>query len=208
MPSIEAAGKAAFGIYYRLQDDAFSASILYADQRFDKGPIPMITVEKADPCSPESYGLIELLSAELAALTGDSGKSHFTVDAMDGDRTLWVLARNPRGDAVGCGAIRPLSQDIAELKRMYSDRSARGIGHALLALLETSAKSMGYRELWLETRRVNQRAVRFYEKNGYVRIENYGPYIGREEAVCFSKVFVTGRAQAEAQARGAIDNNR
>ncbi|MGY2269636.1 hypothetical protein, partial [Pseudomonas sp. SDO5561_S422] len=73
-PSIEAAGKAAFGIfYYRLRDDAFSASILYADQRFDKGPVPMITVEKADPFSPESYGLIESLSAELAAITGDSG---------------------------------------------------------------------------------------------------------------------------------------
>jgi GNAT superfamily N-acetyltransferase len=194
--SIEAAGKAAFVIhYYRLQ-----ASILYADQRFDKGPIPMITVEKADPFSPESCGLIESLSAELAAITGDSGKSHFTVDAMDGERTLWVLARNMRGDAVGCGAIRPLTQDIAELKRMYSDRSARGIGHALLALLETSAKGMGYRELWLETRRVNQRAVRFYEKNGYARIENYGPYIGREEAVCFSKVLAAGRAEVGLQA--------
>jgi ribosomal protein S18 acetylase RimI-like enzyme len=46
---------------------------------------------------------------------------------------------------------------------------------------------MGYSELWLETRLINHKAVRFYEKNGYVRIENYGPYIGRKEAVCFSK---------------------
>jgi ribosomal protein S18 acetylase RimI-like enzyme len=83
---------------------------------------------------------------------------------------------------------------------MYSDRSARGIGHALLALLEISAKGMGYRELWLETRRVNHRAVRFYEKNGYARIENYGPYIGREEAVCFSKVLAAGRAEVGLQA--------
>lgn len=147
----------------------------------------MITVEKSDPFSSESYRLIEMLSAELAAITGDSGKTNFTVEAMNNDKAVWALAKNTHGDAIGCGAIRPLTQNIAELKRMFSDRSEPGVGSALLTFLETSAKQMGYRELKLETRHINHRAVSFYEKNGYVRIENYGPYIGREEAVCFSK---------------------
>lgn len=148
----------------------------------------MITVEKSDPLSPDSYSLIEKLSAELAAITGDSGKSNFAIDSMDGDRSLWVLARNKNSDAIGCGAIRPLTENIAELKRMFSDRSIPGVGKALLNFLEKSAKNMGYAELWLETREVNYKAVNFYKNNGYVSIENYGPYIGREEAVCFSKV--------------------
>lgn len=148
----------------------------------------MITVEKSDPFSPDSCSLIEKLSAELAAITGDSGKSNFTIDSMDGDRSLWVLARNEKGYATGCGAIRPLTENIAELKRMFSDRSAPGVGKALLSFLETSAKNMGYTEIWLETRHVNHKAVNFYKNNGYVLIENYGPYIGRDEAVCFSKV--------------------
>jgi len=148
----------------------------------------MITVEKSDPFSPDSCSLIEKLSAELAAITGDSGKSNFTIDSMDGDRSLWVLARNEKGDATGCGAIRPLTENIAELKRMFSDRSAPGVGKALLSFLETSAKNMGYTEIWLETRHVNHKTVNFYKNNGYVLIENYGPYIGRDEAVCFSKV--------------------
>lgn len=148
----------------------------------------MITVEKSDPFSPDSCSLVEKLSAELAAITGDSGKSNFTIDSMDGDRSLWVLARNEKGDATGCGAIRPLTENIAELKRMFSDRSAPGVGKALLNFLETSAKNMGYTEIWLETRHVNHKAVNFYKNNGYVLIENYGPYIGRNEAVCFSKV--------------------
>lgn len=147
----------------------------------------MITVEKSDPLSPDSRHLIEKLSAELASITGDSGKSNFTIDSMHGDRALWALARDSRGNAIGCGAIRPLTENIAELKRMFSDRSAPGIGNALLTFLETSAKSMGYNELWLETRHVNHKAVSFYKENGYVRIENYGPYAGREEAVCFAK---------------------
>ena len=147
----------------------------------------MITVEKSDPFSSESHRLIEMLSAELAAITGDNGKSNFTLDAMNGDKALWVLAKNAHGDAIGCGAIRPLTQNTGELKRMFSDRSVTGIGNALLTFLEACAKEMGYIELRLETRRINHRAVNFYEKNGYVRIENYGPYAGREEAVCFSK---------------------
>ncbi|MGB9098531.1 GNAT family N-acetyltransferase [Erwinia sp.] len=150
--------------------------------------ITMIKIEKSDPFSSDSLRLIELLSAELAAITGDNGKSHFTVEAMNSEKALWVLAKNAHGDAVGCGAIRPLAQNIAELKRMFSDRSVPGVGRALLTFLENSAKEMGYVELRLETRYINHRAVNFYEKNGYVRIENYGPYTGREEAVCFSKV--------------------
>lgn len=147
----------------------------------------MITVEKSDPFSPESHRLIEMLSAELAAITGNNGKSNFTVEAMKGDKALWVLAKNVDGAAIGCGAIRPLTHNIAELKRMFSDRSVAGVGNALLTFLETSAKEMGYLELRLETRHINHRAVNFYQKNGYVRIENYGPYTDREEAVCFSK---------------------
>ena len=43
----------------------------------------MITVEKSDPFSSESHRLVEVLSAELAAITGDNGKSNFTVEAMN-----------------------------------------------------------------------------------------------------------------------------
>lgn len=106
---------------------------------------------------------------------------------MNDDKALWVLAKNTHGEAIGCGAIRPITQNIAELKRMFSDRSVPGVGGALLTFLKTSAKDMGYSELRLETRHINHRAVNFYEKNGYIRIENYGPYVGRTEAVCFSK---------------------
>lgn len=148
----------------------------------------MITVEKSDPLSPDAQRLIERLSAELAAITGDSGKSNFTTDALAGERSLWVIAKNHNGEATGCGAIRPLTRDIAELKRMYSDRSAAGIGHALLAFLEKSAQQLGYTELWLATRRVNHRAVRFYQSKGYVCIANYGPYVDRKETVCLSKI--------------------
>ncbi|WP_349844356.1 GNAT family N-acetyltransferase [Pantoea dispersa] len=147
----------------------------------------MVKIEHADPRSAESQWLIEKLSAELAAITGDGGNSRASVDTLQGEGALWVIARDAQGSAVGCGALRPLAPGIAELKSMFSDRSLPGIGRALLAFLETAAKTLGYRELWLETRHVNQRAVDFYLKQGYRQIENYGPYRGREEAICLGK---------------------
>lgn len=92
-----------------------------------------------------------------------------------------------KSDAIRCEATRPLTQNLAELKRIFSERSMPGVGSALLTFLETSAKQIGYREFKLETTHSNRQGVNFYEKNGYFRIDNYGPYIGREEALCFSK---------------------
>lgn len=153
-----------------------------------KKGMSMITVEKADPRSAESQLLMNKLSAELAAITSDGGNRNFTIDSLDNEKSLWVLARNDKGEAVGCGAIRPLTGHVAELKRMFSDRSSPAIGSGLLTFLENAALNMGYSQIWLETRSVNHKAVNFYLRKGYEHIENYGPYINRKEAVCFAKI--------------------
>lgn len=147
----------------------------------------MIIIEQASPTSADSQALIEQFSVELAAITGDSGKSHFNPQDVSGPRAVWALAKDENRRPVGCGALRPLSDTTAELKRMFSNRAYPGTGAALLAWLEEAARGMGYRELWLETRKVNTRAVQFYLKHGYVQRDNYGPYVGREEAICFAK---------------------
>ena len=150
----------------------------------------MITVEKSDPFSAESQRLMDALSSRLAAITGDGGRTHFSMDDVIVPRAVWAVARDADGAAVGCGAIRPLDSDVAELKRMYSSGKHPGTGTAVLAFLEASAAALGYRQIWLETRRVNLRAVTFYLNRGYVVIDNYGPYRGRDNAICFAKTLV------------------
>lgn len=147
----------------------------------------MIHVAKADPLSADSCTLIDALSVTLAAITGSNGKHSFNIDDLRDERALWVLARDAQGAAVGCGAIRPLSGETAELKRMYALHAGAGIGSGILYYLEDAARALGYQQIKLETRRVNQQAVAFYQKQGYVETENYGVYVGRPEAVCFSK---------------------
>jgi ribosomal protein S18 acetylase RimI-like enzyme len=146
----------------------------------------MITLSPEDPDSPGARVLIAQLGAALARITGDSGASSFDANDVRGARAVFIVARGADGTPVGCGALRPIGDDVAELKRMYS-RPGSGAGVHILAALERRAVELGYRELWLETRRVNGRAVAFYEKHGYRTIDNYGKYLGREDAVCMGK---------------------
>lgn len=144
-------------------------------------------ISACDPGHPDALTLVEQLSAALAALTGDSGKGSFSADDARVARSLFVVARGEDGELLGCGALRPLHAQVAEVKRMFARPGTRGVGAALLFHLEDAARSVGYREIWLETRRVNTRALSFYHKHGYREIPNYGKYVGRSEAVCLGK---------------------
>lgn len=140
---------------------------------------------------PDAVLLMHQLNQRLASLSGDSGASGFEAASMPAGRSLFLVARGEAGALLGCGAVRPLAQagaaPVAELKRMFARDGTRGVGAALLFALEREALAMGYRALWLETRRVNDRALRFYRRHGYTEIPNYGSYVGREEAVCLGK---------------------
>lgn len=147
-----------------------------------------MTIELAEmsPEAPDALELTRELSERLKELTGDSGSKNFNVESMQSDKARFVIAYS-NGLATGCGALRPLYPDICEIKRMYTREPGKGIGSLILKDLERHAASMGYREIWLETRRINTVAVNFYKSHGYRERENYGVYINRPEAVCFEK---------------------
>lgn len=148
----------------------------------------MIREESID--TPEARAILSELSERLAALTGDSGNHSFHPEDIDGSlRSFFVVARE-NGVAVACGAVREYSLDTGEIKRLYSRVERSGNGSLVLAFLEADARARGYRRLILSTRRKNAAAVGFYEKNGYVRIPNFGIYADRPESVCMEKILV------------------
>lgn len=146
-------------------------------------------VAPADPDSLEARLLLKELDAALRAITGDSGASSFDAADVRGERAVFMLARSPEGTAVGCGALRPLEDDVAELKRMVA-RPGSGAGAQLLQALEAHAGALGYRELRLSTRRVNLRAVAFYRRHGYSEVAAWGKYVGRPESICLGRLLV------------------
>ena len=127
--------------------------------------------------SPESARLLAAYEAELVSLgvTLNHGwAGGVTPDQLAAPQGAWLIGW--RGDeAVACGGVRLLSPDVAEIKRMYVDPSARGAGLArrLLAELESAAVGLGARVARLDTGRDMAPAVGLYRRTGYREIDDY-----------------------------------
>ncbi|PRX47807.1 acetyltransferase (GNAT) family protein [Prauserella shujinwangii] len=106
-----------------------------------------------------------------------------------GDIAVFLVARDGTGRAVGCGALRLLGPETAEIKRMYVVPDARGSGVAVAVLreLERHAWRLGVRTVKLETGPAQPDAIRFYEREGYRAIDNFGPYRGEPLSRCFAR---------------------
>jgi len=134
----------------------------------------------------KAAGILEELSENLYLRFGSDGKKSFTDWEYNNSKYVFVVAEL-NNEVVGCGAIRPISETVGEVKRMYAKLPRKKIGETILRCLENHAASIGYTELILETRIKNLEATSFYTKNEYKIIPNYGKYIDRPEAICFGK---------------------
>ena len=152
-----------------------------------------VAIAQGDPRDNEAAALLEALSQTLSAITGSSGTASFDPADVAVPRSLFLIARDRTGQAVGCGSYRPHSETEAEIKRMLALPGTRGVGAALLAALERAARDDGYSTAICETRRANARAVAFYLGQGYAVVPNFGRYRGRPEAICFAKGLVRRR---------------
>ena len=100
------------------------------------------------------------------------------------DISVVLVARTDDGQALGCGALRALAADAAEVKRMYVAPSARGNGvaKALLTELEDAARGRGWTTLRLETGPRQPEAIGLYSGAGYRPIAAFGAYVGAADA--------------------------
>lgn len=68
--------------------------------------MPTYYIMPEDPATPAAVALIQALSDTLAAITGSNGRTSFNPDDVRGPNSLFVVARNARNSAVGCGGFR------------------------------------------------------------------------------------------------------
>ncbi|MCS5716810.1 GNAT family N-acetyltransferase [Herbiconiux sp. CPCC 205763] len=137
---------------------------------------------------PDSVALRQEQRDELDARYGRD--DHEPGDPPTADSVpVFLVARNEAGVAIGCGGLRPLAGGGAEIKRMYVVPSARGTGvsTAILRAIEDEARALGVERLLLETGTAQPDAIRFYEREGYVRVPNFGVYEGSEISVCYAR---------------------
>lgn len=88
-------------------------------------------------------------------------------------RTL--LATDAEGKLLGCGVIRKIRPDAAELKRMYVRPQAQGtgLGRRIFEMRIAEAKRMGCTALYADTVKGNAAMLSMYEKFGFSYIPRY-----------------------------------
>lgn len=123
-----------------------------------------------------------LVLAHAAARATTPGVEYMRADAegMPGAYVpprggLWLAVHEQAG--IGCVALRPIEQDVAEVKRMFVDEGwrGRGVGRALMQAVIAGARERGYAMLRLGTLGDMIAAQGLYESLGFRPIERYRP---------------------------------
>jgi GNAT superfamily N-acetyltransferase len=141
-----------------VQDDATRA----AAQQLVREYLEAIAREAAD-----TFGLVFDIDAMVAAdFAPGSG-----FDAPNGRFYLVLLDGAP----VGIGALKPLSDEAAELQRMYVRAGTRGLGlgRRLLERLLADCRALGFATVRLESLKFLAAAHALYHSAGFVDVPPY-----------------------------------
>jgi ribosomal protein S18 acetylase RimI-like enzyme len=126
--------------------------------------------------------------SEAAVLFREYARSlTFALDFQDFDEELksfpshyarpagCILLAYVDGAPEGCVALRPLSERICEMKRLYVRPRARGrgAGRALADAVVATARDIGYERMRLDTLASMERANALYRSMGFEEIAPY-----------------------------------
>lgn len=193
--TLTAAGRAEFEGYDRSSDDLARSLLdpLDPDQRSRllaaMGEVcrllqaAAITVAIEPPGSADARWCLGEYFRELAARFEEgfdlAAGNKVTEAEMTPPAGFFVVARK-EGRPVGCAALLRLSDETAEIKRMWTAPAARGQGIArrMLRTLERIARDAGFRTLRLDTNRALKEAHALYRRQGFSEIGRYNdnPY--------------------------------
>lgn len=143
----------------------------------------MVEIAPIDPAHPHARHCLNAYFAELDRRfeTGfDPGLGiSATEDELRPPAGLLLVATRD-GEPVGCGALKFHAGEPTELKRMWVDESARGLGlgRRLLNELERQAAAHGAGTVRLETNKSLVEAISLYRSAGYVEVARFNdePY--------------------------------
>ncbi|EWM12291.1 bifunctional helix-turn-helix transcriptional regulator/GNAT family N-acetyltransferase [Kutzneria sp. 744] len=130
--------------------------------------VGMVEVEAVDPGHPDVLPCFQAYFADLAVLFEDG----FSPDAVLQPAIEVVLLARLGEATVGCVALYEPEPGVWELKRMWVDSSARGLGlgRRLLAEAEALARQRGASAMRLDTNRSLTGAIALYRSAGFEEV--------------------------------------
>ena len=152
-----------------------------------KNPTKMFSIVHTNSENKDFQELVKQLDKDLAIRDGDDHEFYAQINHTAVLKYAILIYQNEI--PVGCGALKILTDEILEVKRIFVPVKFRGKGIATLIVneLEKWAKNLNYNTLVLETGINQSEAIQLYEKLNYSIIPNYGPYKNLETSICFEK---------------------
>jgi putative acetyltransferase len=135
-----------------------------------------VTIDRADPGEASVRRLIEALDNYMIPLYPAESNHFLDIETLRRPQMLFFSA-TVDGEVLGCGGCW-LHEDYAEIKRVYVDPKARGLGLArqLMARIEEEAMARGMTIARLETGIHQPEAIGLYKSLGYFERGSFGDY--------------------------------
>ena len=150
-----------------------------------------VTLAIETPLQDDVRELVKALNAYLNPLSPKEFQFQMTVEQMADPATTLFVARDEAGRAVGMGALKIETPELAEVKRMFTLPDVRGqrVGSAILAAVEALARDKGITVLKLETGEGDgfQPAQRLYANSGFTRCGAFLDYPDSGYSAFFEK---------------------
>jgi ribosomal protein S18 acetylase RimI-like enzyme len=138
----------------------------------------LVTVVPVDPSHPDAVHCLEAYFSELdRRVEGgfEAGRSRtYALDDVRPPHGI-VLVAYLDGRAIGAGSLKSGGMKPPEIKRLWVDPAARGlgVGRRLLERLEERAALTGARTVRLDTNKSLTEAIALYRATGYVEVSPF-----------------------------------
>ena len=152
-------------------------------------------IKDVDPQGTDALALLRESAVEARELYPEFQRpdAPWPTNSQTPPRGIYLVAYLD-GTPVACGALRPLEETVAEIRRVFVVRHARrrGVARALLRELEAVAARFGYRFMRLQTGNRQLPAMALYHSCGFAQIERFGEDLGDPTSVYYEKAVHRG----------------